>query len=329
MKARRILAAISLFALPLSTLVASAQDSPQSYPNRAIRIIVPFPAGGPTDNLARLLSQKLSTVLAQSVVIENRGGGAGGSVGAKAVATADPDGYTLLMAPGGSLTVGPAVHKNIGYDPFKAFTPVAQLIESSQAIGVHPDLPVKTLADIEAYAKSNPGRLTFGSQGFGVGPHLLIEMFKLDTGTNIIHVPYRGTAPMLSALVSGEIQMAIDPTTTMLPLIQAGKVRAIAVTTPTRSPELPGIPTTIEAGYPKMISTYWLGVVAPAGTQPEIVQKLNRAFRESLSSADVQQRLANLSATVKIGSPEEFGRMLVSEFALWKNIATSANINVD
>ena len=308
---------------------AQAQDAAKDYPNRPIRVIVPFPAGGPTDGLARLLSERLGAVLGQSIVVENRGGGAGGSVGAKAVATAQNDGYTLLMTPGGALTVGPAVHKNIGYDPLKAFVPVGQLIESSQAIGVHPDLPVKTVADIEAYAKANPGKLAFGSQGFGVGPHLLMELFKLDTGAEIVHVPYRGTAPMLAALVAGEVQMAMDPTTTILPLIQAGKVRAVAVTTPQRSPELPDVPTTIEAGYPKLISTYWLGVVAPAGTPPSIVSKLNAAFRESLDVPETRARLSSLSARVKIGTPEDFGKMLADELALWSGIVKSANIKAE
>jgi tripartite-type tricarboxylate transporter receptor subunit TctC len=289
---------------------------------------VPFPAGGPTDVLARLLSESLSTTLKQSIVVENRGGGAGGSVGAKAVAMAPGDGYTLLMAPGGSLTVGPAVHKNIGYDPLKAFVAVAQLVESSQAIGVHPDLPAKTVADIEAYARANPGKLAFGSQGFGVGPHLLIELFKLDTGTNIVHVPYRGTAPMLAALVSGEVKMAMDPTMTILPLVQAGKVRAVAVTDRNRSPELPDVPTTIEAGYPKLVSTYWLGVVAPAGTPDAIVRKLNGAFGASLEIPELRARLASMSARVKTGTPEEFGRLLADELAQWTGIVDAAKINM-
>jgi tripartite-type tricarboxylate transporter receptor subunit TctC len=305
-----------------------AQDQAADYPNRPIRIIVPFPAGGPTDVLARLLSESLSTTLKQSIVVENRGGGAGGSVGAKAVAMAPGDGYTLLMAPGGSLTVGPAVHKNIGYDPLKAFVAVAQLVESSQAIGVHPDLPVKTVADIEAYARANPGKLAFGSQGFGVGPHLLIELFKLDTGTNIVHVPYRGTAPMLAALVSGEVKMAMDPTMTILPLVQAGKVRAVAVTDRNRSPELPDVPTTIEAGYPKLVSTYWLGVVAPAGTPDAIVRKLNGAFGASLEIPELRARLASMSARVKTGTPEEFGRLLADELAQWTGIVDAAKINM-
>jgi tripartite-type tricarboxylate transporter receptor subunit TctC len=263
------------------------------------------------------------------VVVENRGGGAGGSIGAKSVAAAEPDGYTILMTPGGSLTTGPAVHKNIGYDPVKAFVPVGQLVESSQAIAVHPTLPVKTIDDVVAYAKANPGKITFGSQGFGVGPHLLIELLKIETGIDIVHVPYRGTAPMLTALAAGEIQMAMDPTMTILPLINSGRVRAIAVTTPVRSSRLPDVPATIEAGYPKLISTYWLGVVAPAGTPEAIVLRLNAAFRDSIDSPETRARLSSLSADVKTGSPAEFGKLIAEELAMWSNVARVAGIHTE
>src|SRR5215813_6602297 len=170
----------------------------QSYPDRPIRMVVPFPAGGPTDGMARIISDRLSVVLGQTVVVENRGGGAGGSIGAKAVATADPDGYTILITPGGSLTSGPAVHANIGYDPAKVFVAVCEVIETPQVLAVHRDLPVKTIADLVKYAKANPGMVSWGSQGFGTAPHLLAELFKLETGVNIVHVPYRGSAPMLA-----------------------------------------------------------------------------------------------------------------------------------
>jgi tripartite-type tricarboxylate transporter receptor subunit TctC len=324
---KQLLAVLLLLAGSLTGIQPSAA---QTYPGaQPIRIVVPFPAGGPTDALARLVSERLAAALGQSVVVENRGGGAGGSVGAKSVAAADPDGYTILMTPGGSLTAGPAVHKNIGYDPLTAFTPVGQLVESSQALAVHPKLPVKSLGEIVAYAKANPGKVTFGSQGFGVGPHLLIELLKLETGVDIVHVPYRGTAPMLTALASGEIQMAMDPTMTILPLIQSGQVRAIAVTTPQRSPKLPDVPTTIEAGYPKLISAYWLGVVAPAGTPPAVVSRLNAAFRTSLEPPEVRARLSNLSAEVKTGSPAEFGKLIADELAMWTSVARAARISVE
>jgi tripartite-type tricarboxylate transporter receptor subunit TctC len=301
----------------------------QPYPNRSIRMVVPFPAGGPTDGIARIISDRLSVVLGQTVVVENRGGGAGGSIGAKAVATADPDGYTILITPGGSLTSGPAVHANIGYDPVKAFVPVCEVIETPQVLAVHRDLPVKTVADLVKYAKANPGKISWGSQGFGTAPHLLAELFKLETGVNIVHVPYRGTAPMLAAVVAGEVQVVIDPMTTILPHIQSGALRALAIAGAERSPKLPDVPTALEAGFPNLLSPFWLGVVAPAGTAPTIVDKLNAAFRESLANAETRALLDKLGAEVKIGSPAEFEKMLAHELAKWTAVVKAANIKVD
>jgi tripartite-type tricarboxylate transporter receptor subunit TctC len=306
--------------------VGPAHAQSQAYPNRPIRMIVPFPAGGPTDGMARIIVDRLGAVLGQSIVIENKGGGAGGSIGAKFVATSDPDGYTILITPAGSLTTGPAVHANIGYDPVKAFVPVAQLIETPLIIAVHSGLPVKTLAEVVAYAKANPGKISWGSQGFGVAPHLLLELFKLEAGVNIVHVPYRGTAPMLAAIVAGEVQIVADPMTTVLPHIQSGRLRAIAIAGATRTPKLPGIPTVIEAGYSKLQSPFWLGVVAPAGTPPEIINKLNAAFRESLSPPETRARLDALGAEIKIGTPAEFEKMLANELAQWTAIVKAANI---
>ena len=301
----------------------------QAYPNRPIKIVVPFPAGGPTDGMARIISDRLGTVLGQSIIIENRGGGAGGSVGAKVVASADPDGYTILLTPGGSLTTGPAVHKNIGYDPGKVFTPVGLLTESPQIMSVHPDVPVKTLPELVAYAKANPGKLTWGSQGFGTSPHLLAEMFKLETGLNIVHVPYRGTAPVLAAILAGEIQIVADASTTSLPHIQAGKLRPLAVPMAQRFSKLSDVPTTAEVGYPKLLAPFWLGVVAPAGTPHDIVNKLNAAFRDSLAPPETRARLANLGAEIRTGTPAEFGKMLADELIQWTAVAKAANIRVD
>ena len=305
---------------------AQSQDYPHKQP---IKVVVPFPAGGPTDGMARIISDRLGAVLGQSIVIENRGGGAGGSIGAKFVASADPDGYTILLTPGGSLTTGPAVHKNIGYDPVKVFAPVCQVMETPQIVVVHPDLPVKTLAELVSYAKANPGKLSWGSQGFGVAPHLLLELFKLEAKVNIAHVPYRGTAPMLTAIVAGEVQVAIDPLTTSLPHVLSSKLRPLAIVGPTRTPKLPDVPTTKEAGFPKIDSQFWLGVVAPAGTPPDIIAKLNAAFREALAAPEVKTRLAALGADIKIGTPDDFRAMLAKELALWTQVVKDADIKVE
>ncbi len=312
-----------------SAAMAASSAHAQTYPNRPIRMVVPFPAGGPTDGMARIISERLGAVLGQSIVIENRGGGAGGSNGAKVVAAADPDGYTILITPGGSLTSGPAVHANIGYEPLKVFTPVGLLIVSPQIMAVHPDLPVKTLPELVAYARANPGKVTWGSQGFGTSPHLLAEMFKLEAGVNIVHVPYRGSAPVLAAILAGEVQIIADSSTTSLPQVQAGKLRPLVMPMAQRFSKLPDVPTTAEAGYPKMLAPFWLGVVAPAGTPPAIVDKLNAAFRDSLSPPETRARLANLGAEIKIGTPAEFGKLLADELARWTAVAKAANIRVD
>jgi len=328
-KMMRALLAASLCASWALHGIGPAHAQSQGYPNRPIRVVVPFPAGGPTDGTARIISDRLGAVLGQTIVVENRGGGAGGSIGAKFVATSDPDGYTILITPGGSLTTGPAVHSNIGYDPVKAFVPVAQLIDTPQVVVVHESVPVKTMAELVAYAKANPGKITWGSQGFGTAPHLLAELFKLDAGVNILHVPYRGTAPMLSAIVAGEVQMVADPMPTVLPHIQSGKLRPLAVTSGTRHPKLPDVPTVVEAGFPKLQATFWLGVVAPAGTPPDIINKLNAAFRESLAPAETRARLDALGADIKIGTPAEFEKLLADELAKWSAVAKAANIKVE
>ena len=325
----RALTAASLCLTLTWTLPGADPAHAQNYPSRPIRVIVPFPAGGPADAVARIVSDRMGIVLGQAVVVENHGGGAGGSVGAKAVATAEPDGYTILLTPGGALTTGPAVHKNIGYDAAKAFAPVAELTETPQIIAAHPSLPVKSLQEVVAYAKANPGKISWGSQGFGTAPHLLAEMFRLDAGVNIVHVPYRGTAPLLAAAVAGEVQLLADPATSSLPHIQSGSLRALAIAGAERFAKLPDVPTAPEAGFPKLKSAFWLGVVAPTGTPAAIIDKLNAALRESLAQPDTRERLTNLGADIKIGTPAEFGQMLDDERAKWAAIVKAANIKVE
>jgi len=327
-KSRILLAALlcGAWALPGA---AAAHAQSDNYPNRPIQVVIPFPAGGPTDGMARIVSERLSTVLGQSIVVDNRGGGAGGSVGGRYVADAKPDGYTILITPGGSLTTGPAVHKDkIGYDPAKVFTPIAQLIETPNILYVHPDLPVKTMAELLAYAKANPRKLSWGLQGFGTGTHLMAELFKLETGLDITLVPYRGTAPMLAAILAGDIQIVIDPATTSLGHAQAGKLRPIMIAGSKRFAKLPDVPTAAEAGFPKLDSPFWLGVVAPTGTPANVITKLNSAFRDALAQPKTRERLAQLGAESKIGTPEEFGALLKKERAFWTDIVEAAKITV-
>jgi tripartite-type tricarboxylate transporter receptor subunit TctC len=321
----------ALLAAALTAGVALHADAPadaQTYPIRPIKVVVPFPPGGPTDGLARIISDRLSAVLGQPIVVENRGG-AGGGIGGKFVAEAEPDGYTILMSPGGALTTGPMVNPKIGYDPAKVFAPVAELIETPIIVAVSPDLPVHSLAEVVSYAKANPGKLKWGSQGFGTAPHLLIELFKLENDVNVVHVPYRGTAPMLNGILGGEVQIVADPATTVLPHIQAGKLRPIAIAGDTRADKLPNVPTVVEAGFPYMVSPFWLAVTAPAATPREIIARLNGAFREALAVPDTRRKLATFDAEVKIGTPEDLGRMLAAERVKWGKVVQEANIKME
>jgi tripartite-type tricarboxylate transporter receptor subunit TctC len=301
----------------------------QAYPSKEpIKVVVPFPPGGPTDGMARIISERLGAVLGQNIVIENRSG-AGGGVGGKFVAAADPDGYTLLMTPGGALTTGPAVNPNIGYDPAKAFASVCQLIETPLIISVNPSLPVKSMAEVVAFAKANPGTIKWGSQGFGTAPHLLAEMFKLEAGVNILHVPYRGTGPLLNAMLANEVQIIADPSTTSLPYIQDGKFRPIAIGGNARDPKLPDVPTVVEAGFPKLQSPFWLAVVVPAGTPRDVIDRLNGAFRQALAASETRARLDALGAESKIGTPEDLDKMLAAERAQWTAVVKTANIKME
>ena len=300
----------------------------QVYPTRLIKVVVPFPPGGPTDGMARIVSDRLGAVLGQSIIVENRGG-AGGGIGGKFVAEADPDGYTVLMSPGGALTTGPVVNPNIGYDPSKVFAPVAELIETPVIIEVNPSLPVNSLAEVVAYAKANPGKIKWGSQGFGTAPHLLIELFKLENSVDIVHVPYRGTGPLLNGILGGEVQIVADPSTTSLPHIQAGKLRSIAIAGDVRAAKLPLVPTVVEAGFPYLVSPFWLAVVAPAATPRGIIAKLNGALRQALAVPETRARLDALDAEVKIGTPEDLDKMLAGERAKWSKVVKAANIKVE
>ena len=301
----------------------------QSYPTRPIRLVVPFPPGGPTDVMARLVAERLAARLGQSVVVENRPGGAGGTVGAKAVAAADPDGYTLLLALTGTLTITPAIYKDAGYDPLKSFTPVATVSSSAQLLTVHPSLPATTLQELVGYAKANPRKLSYASPGFGTQPHLLGELLKWATETDIAHVPYRGSAPAITDLVAGQVHMMFDAPTVLLSHVEAGTLRAIAVTSEARAARLPQVPTVTEAGVPKLSATLWSGIVAPAGTPAGIVTRLNGDINDDLRSADMQASLAKFGAEARIASPQEFSAFLAAETERWAALVKTANIKAE
>jgi tripartite-type tricarboxylate transporter receptor subunit TctC len=323
---RILFAALAAFAI----IVAAAEPAAaQSYPNRPVKIIVPFAPGGPTEFIIRLTADRLTGMLGQAFVIENRPGGGGGTVGAKSVAVAEPDGYTLLFSSPGPLVTAAAVYKNLDYDPIKSFAPIAMLIYAPQMLVVHPSIPAHSLNEFIAYANSHPGKITFGSSGYGTQPHMLGEMLKRAAGIDIVHVPYRGAGQSVTDLLAGQVQMIFETTAILLPHVEAGKLRPLAVATETRSPLLPGVPTTAESGYPKIVASFWSGLLAPAGTPAGIVGKLNGTVNEILKSTEAQAALARLGAEAKIGAPHDFAAFIAAETPRWAAIANETGIKVD
>jgi tripartite-type tricarboxylate transporter receptor subunit TctC len=312
--------------LAVAAAGASAQPAAGSaYPSRPLHLIVPFPPGGSTDILARVLGQKLSEVLEQPVVVDNRPG-AGGSIGAEAAAKAAPDGYTLLMGQLGPLAVSPAIYKKLPYDPVKSFAPVCLMAIVPSVLVVNTSLPFSSAAELIAYAKKNPGRLTYGSAGNGSTSHLTTEYFKLATGTDILHVPYKGVGPMLTDLVSGQVAMGINGAPAVMPHVTSGRLRALAVTSLARVPSLPDIPTLDEAGVKGFEANGWYGIVAPAGTPSAIVLRLNSGIRRAVGTPELRARLDAEGAIPAGGTPEEFGALIASEIVRWGTVLKKAGI---
>jgi tripartite-type tricarboxylate transporter receptor subunit TctC len=320
----KLLAGLTLLLLPA---LLSAPASAQDFPAKPIKLIVPFPAGGPPDTIARLVADRMSSRLGQTVVIDNRPGG-GATVGTRAAANAEPDGYTLLFASTTSLSIGPALFKNLDYDPVKSFAPVAAVSIGSMVVAVSATVPVKTLPELVAYAKANPGKLHNGA-GVASPPHIAWGLFTITTGTDIVFVPYRAMAQAMTDLVSGQIQMMIDGIGSLLPHIRDGKARAVAVTGTARSPDLPGVPTMIESGYPDYRLTFWTGVLAPAGTPPAFVGKLNAAINEGLQTPDMRESLAKFNVEPNVTSPQEFSAFLAVEARKWADVVKATNIKVE
>jgi tripartite-type tricarboxylate transporter receptor subunit TctC len=323
---RQVLSRALALSIPV---LAAGPAAAQSYPSRPVKIIIPFGPGGPTEFIIRLVADRLTGMLGQPFVIENRPGGAGGTIGAKSVAVAEADGYTLLFSSPGPLVTAAAVYKNLDYDPIKSFAPIAMLIYAPQMLVVHPALPARSVAELVTYAKANPGKVTFGSSGYGTQPHILGEMLKLAAGINIVHVPYRGAGQSVTDLLAGQVQMIFETTAILLPHVEGGRLRALAVATEARSPLLPEVPTTAESGYPKIIASFWSGLLAPAGTPAAIVEKLNAAANEILKSKEAQAGLARLGAEARIGAPRDFAAFLAAEMAKWAEVARIANIKVE
>jgi tripartite-type tricarboxylate transporter receptor subunit TctC len=300
----------------------------QAYPGKPIKLIVPFAPGGPADVMARIVTQRMSPILGQPFVLENRPG-AGGTIGARAAAQAEPDGYTLLMANTSTLVIGPAVYKNADYDPEKNFAPVAAFGTTSNLLVVNPAVPARNVMEFVALAKAKPGTLSYSSPGLGTPPHLIGEMFKLRTGIDIVHVPYKGGGQAVSDVVAGQVQMTFENPSVSLPLVRGGQVRALASTSEQRNPEAPEIPTMIEAGVPDFVSVSFTGLAAPAGVAADIIARLNAAVNQSLDSAEVRAVLAKLAVEPKIGSPADFSAFLARERDKWGAVAKAANIRIE
>jgi tripartite-type tricarboxylate transporter receptor subunit TctC len=300
-----------------------APAAAQPYPSKPIKMIVPYTPGSPVDVLGRVVMQPVSARLGQSIVIDNRPG-AGTTIGTKVAATAEPDGYTILIG-ATSFIISATLYPHLDYDPIKSFTPIAMLAVSPQMLVVSSSVPAKTVAEFVAYAKANPGKLNFG-YGLGTLPQILGEAFKSTTGIDIASIPYRGGAQAITDMLGGRIQMNFGTQATLLPLIREGKVRALAVTTETRAKELPDVPTMAESGLPQLSLTYSAGIQAPAGTPAAIVGKLNAEINEAMKSPELAASLAKLGFEPKFWSPQEYAAFLAEEGRRWPPIVKASGV---
>jgi tripartite-type tricarboxylate transporter receptor subunit TctC len=298
------------------------------YPNKPVKLVVPFPPGGPTDIAARLLGQKLASSLGQPVVIENRPG-AGGTVGSAAVAQSPADGYTLLYGSTSTLAVSPALYAKLPYDAATAFQPIALVARGPQMLVVNPALPVKDFQEFVAYAKKNPGKLSFSSAGNGSVGHLTGELLKSVTGIEALHVPYKGGAPAINAVVAGETQFTVDAVGTMLQFVKAGRLRAVTLLGDTRSGLVADLPTATESGYKALVADFWSGVVAPAGTPKEIVARLAADIQRALADPGVIEQLKVLGAGPQRMTPDQFAQFVKDESRKWAAVAQSSGAKAE
>ncbi len=307
-----------------ATLGAQADN----YPSNPIKMIVPFPPGGTTDVLARVLSQELTKAWGQPVIVENRPG-VGGNIGSDAVAKSAADGYTLLMGTVGTHGINVSLYKKMPYDAVKDFAPITLVAAVPNILVVHPSLPVKSVKELIEYAKANPNKLNFASAGNGTSIHLCGELFKTMAGVSMTHVPYKGSAPAVTDLIGGQVHLMFDNMPSSLPHVKAGKLRALAVTSAKRSPAAPDLPTIAEAGVPGYDATSWFGVLAPAGTPREIVTKLNQEIVRILALPEIKERLSGQGAEPVGNSPEQFAAHIKTEIAKWSDVVKASGAQVD
>lgn len=311
----------ALFAVVLCSLCAIAQA--QGFPNKPLRLIVPFPPGGVTDISSRVVAQKLSAELGQPVVVENRAG-ASGMIGAEAGAKAPADGYTLTMGNISTLAINAVTFAKMPYDPVASFAPVSMVAIQPLVIAVHPSVPAKTLGELVALAKSQPGKLNFGTAGSSI--YLAVEFFNTAAGIKMNHVPYKGSSPAITDLVGGQIQVLFDPFSSLYPQVRSGKARGLAVTTLKRSAQAPNLPTVAELGFPGFDVSSWQGIVVPAATPRDVVDRLHRDVVKVLASQEVRDQFAQHSAESSPSTPEQFGAYIRQEIARWKKVADDAGV---
>ena len=325
MPAMRILLALLL--APWLCLVAADPATSQQYPTRLIKMIVPFPPGGPIDTMGRLVAHELASRLGQEVIIENRVG-AGSTLGSKAAASAEPDGYTLMFGSSGSLAVAPALYAKLNIEPLKMFAPVASVALLPHVFVVRPAVPANTVQEFVTYAKANPGRLNYGA-GIGTPPHLLSTLLKTKAGIDVTYIPYKGSAASVTDLLAGQTHFTIDGLLGLYPLIQEGKLRALAIARSERWPTLPQVTTLVESGFPDFTHDAWTAVVAPVGTPADVVNRLNRAINEGLQSAQMKENLARFSAIAKPGTPQDFANFLRDELVKWAELVKIAGATAE
>ncbi len=324
--AARLLVAILI--LPLAALMpGSAPAQADAYPNKPLRFILPFPPGGGTDILGRIISERLAANLGQPVVIENRGG-AGGNVGAEAAAKSAPDGYTIVLA-APSLAISPSLYSKLNYDPVKDFAPISLVATVPNVMITPPSVPAQTLREFIALAKSKPGSMNFGSGGNGTSNHLAGELFNIVAGVKLVHVPYKGVNLAMNDVLSGEVHLVVIGIPAAAPHIKAGKLRALALIAPQRSPALPEVPTVAEAGLPNFEVTTWYGVLAPAGTPRPIVTRLNAELVKIMHAPELKERLASLATDPATSTPEEFAAYIKQEIAKWAEVVRKAGLKAE
>jgi tripartite-type tricarboxylate transporter receptor subunit TctC len=318
---------VRLIALVLCSLFVAAAGAQDAYPSRPLKFILPFPPGGGTDILGRVIAERLSASLGQPVVTENRGG-AGGNVGAEAAAHSAPDGYTIvLVAP--SLAISPSLYSKLNYDPVKDLAPIGLVATVPNVMITHPAVEAKNLQEFIALARSRPGAMNYGSGGAGTSNHLAGELFNMVTGTKLVHVPYKGVNLAMQGVLAGEIQLVFIGIPAALPHIKAGKLRALALVAPQRSPALPEVPTVAEAGLKDFEVTTWYGIMTPSGTPRPIVSRLNAELVKIMHTPDVKERLAGMATDPLTSTPEEFAAYLRQEIAKWGEVVRKANLKAD